>query len=128
MTNKTDENFYLGRLYRILFYNFFLGLYDLHDQGNNRPLDGIQKLPVVSPSVTPMDTGFKAERACWGKIFQMGEIEYGWLNRDVSEKVVAEFLAKVYHPRIRSKSHFVHRRESPGFASILLVLPVLNVG
>ena len=46
MTNKTDENFNPGGLYRIIFYNFFLGLYELHDQGNNRPLDGIQKLLV----------------------------------------------------------------------------------
>ncbi len=49
-------------------------------------------------------------------------------DMNVSDRVAAEFLAKVYHPRIRSKSHFVHRRESPGFASILLVLPILNVG
>lgn len=64
MTNKTDENFYLGRLYRILFYNFFLGLYDLHDQGNNRPLDGIQKLLVENPSRTLMDTGYAWKLTC----------------------------------------------------------------
>ena len=57
MTNKTDENFNLGRLYRILFYNFFSGLYDLYDQGNNRSLDGIQKRLVENPSRTLMDTG-----------------------------------------------------------------------
>ena len=43
-------------------------------------------------------------------------------------KVAAEFLAKVFHPRIRSKSHFDHCRESPAKASILLVHSVLNVG
>ena len=47
---------------------------------------------------------------------------------DVSDRVAEEFLAKVYHPCIRSQSHFVHRGESPVFASILLVLQVLNVG
>lgn len=62
------------------------------------------------------------------KDFQMGENEYYYRNRYVSEKVAAEFLAKVFHPRIRSKSHFVHCRESPAKASILLVLSVLNVG
>ena len=50
------------------------------------------------------------------------------LKHNLSEKVAAEFLAKVFHPRIRSKSHFVHCRESPAKASILLVLSVLNVG
>ena len=64
MTNKTDENFNLGRLYRILFYNFFYGLYDLHDQGNNRPLDGIQKLLVENPSRTLMDTGSAWKLTC----------------------------------------------------------------
>ena len=64
MTNKTDENFCIGRLYRILFYNFFLGLYDLHDQGNNRPLDGIQKLLVENPSRTLMDTGSAWKLTC----------------------------------------------------------------
>ena len=49
-------------------------------------------------------------------------------NRNISDKVAAEFLAKVFHPRIRSKSHSVHCRESPAKASILLVLSVLNVG
>ena len=47
---------------------------------------------------------------------------------NISDEVAAEFLAKVFHPRIRSKSHFVHCRESPAKASILLVLSVLNVG
>ena len=64
MTNKTDEKFCLGRFYRILFYNFFLGLYDLHDQGNNRPLDGIQKLLVENPSRTLMDTGSAWKLTC----------------------------------------------------------------
>ena len=49
-------------------------------------------------------------------------------KEDISEKVVSEFRAKVFHPRIRSKRRFAHRRESPDFASILLVLSVLNVG
>ena len=33
MTNKTDENFCLGRLYRILFYNFFSGVGEFSGQG-----------------------------------------------------------------------------------------------
>ena len=56
MTNKTDENFNTGGLYRILFYNFFLGLYDLHDQRNNRPLDRIQKLPVGNVFMTRLES------------------------------------------------------------------------
>ena len=46
---------------------------------------------------------------------------------NISDKVAAEFLAKVYHPRIRSESHCVHCGESPAEASILLVHPALNV-
>ena len=56
MTNKTDENFNPGGLYRILFYNFFLGLYALHDQRNNRPLDGIQKLPIGNVFMTRLES------------------------------------------------------------------------
>lgn len=78
------------------------------------------------------NAAYEWNRECLRKISQMGEIEYKRSsydrNRNISDKVAAEFLAKVFHPRIRSKSHFVHCRESPAKASILLVLSVLNVG
>ena len=76
------------------------------------------------------NAAYEWKRECLRKISQMGEIEYKRCNgkRNISETVVAEFIAKVSHPRIRSKSHFVHCRESPAKASILLVLSVLNVG
>ena len=86
--------------------------------------DGIQKLLVGNAFVTWLELGTSMRE----KDFQMGENEYYYRNRYVSEKVAAEFLAKVFHPRIRSKRRFAHRRESPDFASILLVLSVLNVG
>ena len=43
---------------------FFSGLYDLYDQGNNRSLDGIQKLLVENPSRTLMDTGSAWKLTC----------------------------------------------------------------
>lgn len=139
MTNKTDENFYCESFYRINSITFFpavSGLYEKRRDSlsdatpigslkcNREHLDGIQKLLVANVFVTWLELVTSMRE----KDFQMGEIEYYYRNRYVSEKVAAEFLAKVFHPRIRSKRRFAHRRESPDFASILLVLSVLNVG
>ena len=76
------------------------------------------------------NAAYEGKIACLRKITQMGEIEYKRCNgkRNISETVATEFIAKVSHPRIRSKSHSVHCGESPAKASILLVYSVLNVG
>lgn len=134
MTNKTDENFYCGSFYRINSITFFPAVSGLYEKRRDSLSDAIttdclkvksiQKLLVGNAFVTWLELGTSMRE----KDFQMGKNEYYYRNRYVSEKVAAEFLAKVFHPRIRSKRRFAHRRESPDFASILLVLSVLNVG
>ena len=114
MTNKTDENFCCESFYRINSITFFPAVSGLYEKRRDSPsdatttdclkvkrehLDGIQKLLVGNAFVTWLELGTSMRE----KDFQMGENEYYYRNRYVSEKVAAEFLAKVFHPRIRSK-------------------------
>ena len=147
MPNKTEIIFFSGGLYRIIFYNFFSRCRRVSPSRNwfsifylcNRQLWG-KKRHSWQYSETPSWNDYAPGQECriWmeermpNKDFPNGR---DWIqkkgsngNMNISDKVAAEFLAKVFHPRIRSKSHFVHCRESPAKASILLVLSVLNVG